>query len=143
VSQRRTTRGTPEFAISSSVGMPAKAGGGKGEAWLAGLELAERLPRKIGAGGTMGSSSAGGCCTCCSGDDGVLSALLSDGATGLLVVLMMEGTLQLLSDDMIWANPFGDPSGRTWATSVSGVFWACGNAQLFLPRSIFGRGEEV
>jgi hypothetical protein len=114
--------------------MPEKVGGGNGEALVPGLELAERLPRKMGPGGTIRSSSGGGC-ACDSASVG-----LSDGSTVFFSILMVAD-VQLLGDDRICVRPLEKSSGGISATSVSGVFTTCGIAQLFLPRRVMGRTE--
>jgi hypothetical protein len=63
---------------------------------------------------------------------------LSDGSTVFFSILIVA-FVQLLGEERICARPLVNSSGGICATSVSGVFWACGKAQLFLPRSVMGR----
>jgi len=117
--------------------MPEKEGGGNGEEWLAGLELAERLPRKMPEGGTMSSSSGGVWGFWGWGDD----FTLSEGITAFFSIFIVA-SVQLLGDDRICVRPLENSSGGICATSASDVFWAWGTAQLFLPTSVIGRAMD-
>jgi hypothetical protein len=97
-------KGSPGGTISSSVGMAENDGGGNGEAWLAGLELAERLPRKMGPGGTMMSSSAKDW-----GFGGVLVAF-PDGSIVFFRILIVA-PVQLLDEVRICESPLENSSG--------------------------------
>ena len=115
------------------MGMPEKEGGGKGEGLLAGLELAERLPRKMGAGGVKWPSPGGslGC--------GGPSACLSGPSTVFFSILRVA-SVQVLDDDRICTRPPEKSSATGCATSLSSAFAPRGRAQLLIPRRL-GRVE--
>ena len=110
------------------MGMPEKEGGGNGEGLLAGLELAERLPRKMGAGG-VNWPSPGGSLGC-----GGSSPCLSDPSTVFFSNLRVA-SVQVLDDDRICTRA-PEESSAGCATSLPRAFAPRGRAQLLIPKRL-------
>ena len=113
--------GGAKLSSTVSCDRAEKVGGGNGDVRLAGLELAERLPAKIGPGGEGMSPS----CAATAGDVGAVGAAGALGRAGSTFSRnrFTVAAVQLFGDDMTCASPLVNGTGET-ANSVWGAVLA-------------------
>jgi hypothetical protein len=110
--------GVAKLSSAVSCDRAEKVGGGNGDVRLAGLELAERLPAKIGPGG-------GGMSSSCAATAGAVGAAGAWGRAGSTFSRnrFTVAAVQLFGDDMTCASPLVNGTGET-ANSVWGAVLA-------------------